>query len=406
MKKILFATLVACAALVGCKKAEQGPQATISVDKSFVDGVANGKVTLDKAAATDVTVTLALAADSQLKDDNVAIVPALVILPAGQTEGTFKLTIGDPEPGDYTVKVEIAKVEGALVGEPKVAASKVTVEPELLMAVDMHNYKINASFLFGENSIPTGANYSFEWKFYPYHWHHLGGKEVEEFDGAQHNTYCNRLGQVCNEDEKGILVRFGDGQADGSLRVNGSKYFVDGDGKDYFDHGKESWELDQWHVLSITVDGTTLTVYKDGEVFGTLDVKEDGQNGFSFDRLALSMEWGYDAQGLDYPLGQDFHGYIEYIRFWQKTLTQEEIKAGLCKVSKNAEGLASLWLFNTDSGSVIPDQVGPRNLDYASNAYVWYKDSKAKYTAGAEAILEQWTEWDETELGPMCPVLE
>lgn len=405
MKKILFAALVAATALVACKKAETAPEVSISAAKSFTDGAAAGKVTLDKAAATDVSVSLALAADSQLKDDNVAIVPALVVIPAGQLEGAFKLTVGDPEPGDYTVKVEIAKAEGANIGAAKVASVKLTVEPENLMAVDMHNYMINASFLFGENSVATGANYTFEWKFKPYHWHHLGGKEVEEFDGQEHTTYCNRLGQVCNEDEKGILVRFGDGQADGSLRVNGSKYFVDGDGKDYFDHGKESWELDVWHVLSIVVDGTNLTVYKDGELFGQLDVKEDGQKGFNFERMALSMEWGYDAEGLDYPLGQDFHGYIEYIRFWQKALTQEEIKAGLCKVAKNAEGLASLWMFNTDSGAVIPDQVGGRNLDYNNNAYVWYKDSKTKYTRGAEAILEQWYEWDEAKDGPMCPAL-
>lgn len=398
MKKILFATFVAAAALVACTKpADPAPEVTISADKNFTNGTANGKVTLNKAAAEEVSVNLALASDSQLKDDKVSIVPALVLIPAGQLEGSFVLNTVEEEAGDYTVKVEIANAKGATVGAAKVASVKLTVEAEALMAIDMHNYKINASFLFGEKSIATGANYTFEWKFKPYAWHEYD-KEAE--DG---HTWCNRLGQVCNADENGILVRFGDGQAQGSLRVNGARFNTSG-GADYFGRGKETWALDQWHTLSIVVDGENLTAYDNGELFGTMPLAEAGDTGFNFERMALSMEWGYDAEGKDYPKGQDFHGYLEYIRFWKKALSQEEIKAGLCKVSKKAEGLESLWIFNTDSGMVIPDQVGGRDLDYASNAYVWYNATKGKAPAAcAEAILEQWVEWDETTMGEMCP---
>lgn len=403
MKKIFFATIVALAALVSCNKnnepAKPAVKANLTASSSFTDGKAKATVTLTEAVEADVTVELAVAADSQLGADVVTVEPASAVIKAGETKVEFAVVLGEAEAGDYTVKVELKSVSAPVEKGESVASIKATIEAEALMAVDMHNYKANATFLFDDNSIATGSNYTFEWKFYPYAWHEYD-KTVEEGD-IKWKTYCNRLGQVSNADENGILIRYGDGGASGSLRVNGKKYDTS-NGQDYFGRNKETWALDQWHTLTIAVDAETMTVYDNGELFGTMPVV-DGK-GFNFERLDMSMTWGYDAAGKDYPWAQDFHGYIEYIRFWNKTLTQEEVKAGLCKVAKNAEGLQSLWIFNTDSGSVIPDQVGPRNLDYA-NAWVWYNAVQGKATGTAEAILEQWVEWDEATMGAMCPEL-
>ena len=61
--------------------------------------------------------------------------------------------------------------------------------------------------------------------------------------------------------------------------------------------------------------------------------------------------------------------YIDYIRVWTVARSASEIKAGLCDVANNAEGLAAYWRFATADdidGTWLLDRVGQNDIDWSA----------------------------------------
>lgn len=399
MKKIFFATLVALAAFAtACKDPEDGPKggsevtADLKADAAFVDGKANVQVVLSAAAEAEVKATLAIASDSQLKD--VTVEPSTVVIPAGQTTGKAVLTLASGlEPGEYTVKLGMT-VTGAKAGTDVVTVKAVVEGPEeeLPIVLNFYNYKMHCNPKWTDKPIASGSNYTMEVKFYSTHWHNYGQKEPDYDPDFANAVYCNRLAQFCNGNEYGFLYRFGDGGEPGSLRLN-SKILGSNDNW-YVGGQKRVWATDMWHTVTVAVDAETCHVYDNGELIEEKAIGTDA--GFDFERYEFGMSWD---DGYGYPRAQDFHGYLAYIRFWTKTLSEEEIKAGLCHVDHHAEGLAAMWEFNQDGGAIVPDVTGGgRDWNFA-DVY----DGDGRKIDVSEEFKAQWFDWDEDEMGPLCP---
>ena len=262
--------------------------------------------------------------------------------------------------------------------------------------LDQTNYLTNSTFLWEDDPIAmSGKSITYQWKFYSTHWNNCKFQDKGD-DDIQ--LYSNRLGGIYNIKEKGLLLRFSnDGQADGQLCLNAPVCGVEQD-QVRKDNAPYVWSLNEWHVLTLTCDGTNTILYDNGEVLATYPAT-DAWDEWKFQRLDLSMTWKEGSTKNDWPYRQHFDGYSAFVRIWSKALTAEEVAASLCDVPANSEGLAAYWAFNLDEGSVVPNLVGDNKYDLNfANAY---DGNDRKYDA-SEAIAGAWTAVEDIENGTVC----
>ena len=198
------------------------------------------------------------------------------------------------------------------------------------------------------------TNATLEWRFYARSWHEPG--------------MPNRLSGIENKSEQGVMLRFSNGQnaAKGQLHLSasyllGSEPQVTKDGKAYI------FEAEKWHTLSIVMDGTNMSVYDNGEFINQYQMNTN--QSFNFERLEFGMSWDSNWDNTGYSQSQLFDGYIDYIRVWTVARSASEIKAGLCDVANNAEGLAAYWRFATADdidGTWLLDRVGQNDIDWSA----------------------------------------
>ena len=110
-----------------------------------------------------------------------------------------------------------------------------------------------------------------------------------------------------------------------------------------------------------------------------------------------------------YPYGQYFDGYIDYVRVWNVTRSQAEIKAGLCDVAKDAAGLAAYWKIEDKAkpAGVFPDVTGHGyDMNFAkthrAEANAW-KDADPANVDVSAIVAEQWFDYTETICVPPEP---
>lgn len=235
--------------------------------------------------------------------------------------------------------------------------------------MDISDYKTNSEFHFtGDVLSINPASVTVQWKFYATKWNDYD--KVDEERG--YKVWCNRLGQISNEQEKGFLFRFNDGGQKGSLRFNsdllgnhGAGYVGSPDGNS----GNQMyiWDLNVWHVLTIVADGTNVTIYDNGEKVDEYaeNIAPLFANGLSLQRFDISMTWD---DGTGYDKGQAFQGYQAFTRIWSKALSADEVAASLCDVPADSEGLEIYWAWNLDEGSVVNNlaKKAGYNLDFAT----------------------------------------
>ena len=272
--------------------------------------------------------------------------------------------------------------------------------------MNISSYKTNSEFHFYTKTTPAPLSINpkamtFEWKFYATEWNDYD--QTIERDGETYKVWANRLGQICDRDEKGLLFRFNDGGQKGQLRFNSdvlgtddnSKQYVAKDGKAYI------WSLNEWHVLTVTADGTNVTMYDNGNlIYSFAQNTPVTFEEWDIDRFDISMTWD---DGTRYDKGQAFRGYIAYTRLWDRVLTAEEIAANLCDVADN-NGLKICWNWNVDEGSTIANagSVSGYDLDFATALA-----GGQKSYVSVEDIAGTWTDVTEVDgLAPVCPVAE
>lgn len=265
--------------------------------------------------------------------------------------------------------------------------------------MNISSYKTNSEFHFANPVKVNPGAMTFQWKFYATEWNDYD--QVIERDGESYKVWANRLGQICNSGEKGILLRFNDGHNKGSLRLNAAIFA--NDGKDYVqkDGADYIWSLNEWHTLSIVADGSNVTVYDNAEAVYTFEYSvPEVYTEWPVERFDISMTWD---DGTRYDKGQAFRGYIAYTRLWTRALSAEQVAGSLCDVEDNT-GLALCWNWNADEGATIANagSAAGYDLDFTT-ALAGGQQSYVK----AEDIAATWTDVTEVEgLAPVCPAAE
>jgi|GEM_PF-2600559 len=256
------------------------------------------------------------------------------------------------------------------------------------------DYKVNSEFHFYDNPVKINPSaFTFQAKFFATEWHDYGGKRT--VGDEEYSVWCNRLGQIGDRNEQGILIRFNDGGDKGSLRLNSSVFglnnYVTADGEKMY-----IFSLNEWHVLTLTADGTNVCVYDNGELIQTI-AQNTGEvwAEWPIERFDISMTWD---DGTGYPRGQAFLGYYAYTRVWSKTLSQSEIAASLCDVT-DTEGLEIYWTWNLDSGTTVANKGAAAGYDADFTKAL--AAGQQNYVKGAD-VEGAWTDVTEIENGTVC----
>ncbi len=425
MKKVLFTTMsiIAAAAMmfVSCKK-----------DDPKDNGKDNGGEQQEQKVDDELVGTWTITGEAQgwAADGGVAMTESKNVWTAAEVavkgegfkfvkDGAWTINLGaSPKTGstqkfDDDVEFDLEKdgdnIAGAKDGIYSVTLNLLTKKAKIKFVselpkegqnwdyvLDQTNYLTNSTFLWEDDPIAmSGKSITYQWKFYSTHWNNCKFQDKGD-DDIQ--LYSNRLGGIYNIKEKGLLLRFSnDGQADGQLCLNAPVCGVEQD-QVRKDNAPYVWSLNEWHVLTLTCDGTNTILYDNGEVLATYPAT-DAWDEWKFQRLDLSMTWKEGSTKNDWPYRQHFDGYSAFVRIWSKALTAEEVAASLCDVPANSEGLAAYWAFNLDEGSVVPNLVGDNKYDLNfANAY---DGNDRKYDA-SEAIAGAWTAVEDIENGTVC----
>ncbi len=148
------------------------------------------------------------------------------------------------------------------------------------------------------------TNATIEWHFYANSWHEPG--------------MPNRLGAVEDRSEHGVMLRFSNGNNAGKGQLHLSASYLIGSEPQVTKEGENKpyiFEAGMWHTLSVVMDGTNISVYDNGE----------------------------------------------YINKYAM------LKAGLCDVPSNSEGLFSYWRFTDEpDNSYMIDRAGNNDIDWDS----------------------------------------
>lgn len=258
--------------------------------------------------------------------------------------------------------------------------------------MNISDYKTNSEFHFGSPVKLNPGSLTFQWKFYSTKWNVYD--QVDEERG--YKVWANRLGQISNSAEKGILLRFNDGHKQGSLRLNAAIFA--NDGKDYVQKDGDDyiWSLNEWHTLSIVADGSTVTVYDNAEAVYSFEYSvPEVYAEWPVERFDISMTWD---DGTGYDKGQAFQGYQAYTRMWSRALSAEEIAASLCNVD-TADGLVLCWNYNLEEGTTVKNEGSAASYDLDFTKAL--AGGQASYVK-AEDIEGTWTPVEEIENGTVC----
>lgn len=156
------------------------------------------------------------------------------------------------------------------------------------------------------------------------------------------------------------LLRFGEGTDDPNvLRVTTRQGSMSSNTK---------FDTYRWYSVALVNDGSTLTLYIDGERDNSITVS-------AYEYSLYGVQIGMPSAG--YQSSQLFYGRLSEMRLWTRVLSAREIRANTCGVDPSTDGLVSYWRMNEGDGSTFYD-LSPNSRDIA-------------YTNGVEIT---WTEDD------------
>ena len=243
----------------------------------------------------------------------------------------------------YVIPVTVTRVGGT--GGEVLPGSR-TIFLRLSRIINFYAIQANAgassNFIFDEAIHLSKLTY--EMKIYP--------------QGLNRTNYPQRFLALEEADEsKSLLLRFNEANAENRLQVllAGNRFL-----------SNTQFENGQWYLLSIVYDGSTISLYVNGELDTSIAGTIDG-GGLDFQRYEMGMSWG------SYNTRQFFaHRFCE-LRIWDRPLSATEIKQGLGVVDPQSEGLCAYWKFDEGEGYIFHDATGHgRDMD-------WSKTSRAIY---------------------------
>ena len=183
---------------------------------------------------------------------------------------------------------------------------------------------------------------------------------MNAFYPANHNP---GIATVIGQEER-FLIRFGDISCDNDqLQVAGRGASLTS--KSHFVTGR-------WYHVAAIDNGTTITLYVDGEVEGQIS---------SANKTAIDLGWDWEGGfHIANSCGKrTMNGYISEARIWQRELSPVELKNNQCYVDPASEGLIAYWRFNGSTGNVVTDLTGHGYDAVAANPITWKTGVKCPY---------------------------
>jgi len=233
----------------------------------------------------------------------------------------------------YVVPLTITNVKGGgmkILESTKSVLFRKTSEFKYT-AYDISTPDLSCNYIFPDDKAIELSTYTYEIKVYPY-------------------TLKNKAGDICRlcawegkGEEKAVMLRFNESGYDWkALQAVTPAGNIVSSG-DTFDPNK-------WYMVSMVYDGSAMTMYVNGT---PENMKATGDGTTTFQRFELGMSWGGG-----YPSSQLFSGRIAEVRVWDRALSVNEIKEGICNVHPKSDGLRAYWKFNDGEGYIFHDATG------------------------------------------------
>ena len=161
--------------------------------------------------------------------------------------------------------------------------------------------------------------------------------------------------------EENFLLRFGDVSCDkNQLQYAGRGASITS--SSHFNTGV-------WYHIAVVDNGSTLTLYVNGNVEGTVD---------SSGKSAINLAWDY----MDgFHIGRSersrlMDGVVSEARVWNRALNVIELENNQCYVDPNSDGLIGYWRLNELVDGKFKDLTGNGNDGEPTSSVAWYEGLK------------------------------
>ncbi len=301
------------------KKVAQDVHLTLAIDPTLVD--AYNKEHTTNYFALDVS-------DLELENPEVVIAAGSALSSAATVR--ILTTENFKEGRTYMIPVTVKSYSGS--SDPVIETSK-TIYLRISRIINFFAIQANAgassNYIFPDEMAIPLTTLTYEAKIYP--------------QGLNRTNYPQRFMALEEKDEsKSLLVRFNEANSDNKVQtiLAGNRWI-----------SAREFENNQWYMLTWVFDGSTMSLYVNGELDSSIGGSIEG-GVINFQRYEMGMSWG------GYTTRQFFaHRFCE-IRIWDRALTASEIKGGLCGVDPESDGLKAYWKFNEGSGYLFKDETG------------------------------------------------
>lgn len=308
-------------------KVEQNVNIQFAIDKSLVDAY-NKEHSTNYFAIPDGAAVL---------ENTDAVIEAGR---AFSTPVTVKMvsTEGFAEGRVYVIPVTMSRVDGLEVLKPSKTIFLRVARVFSFTSLNISNTGLYSNFIFPDDKKQELSNFTYEIKCYSQEWH--------------------RIARLCSftsaDEQRSSMLRFGEN----GLDINALQWVSPSSSGSIVSSTRFS--TDRWYTISLTNDGSKLTMYVDG----IKDAEGDGDGKpVTFQRFELGMSW------TSYPRQQYFKGRIAEVRVWNRALSTAEIQTNLCGVDPQSEGLIAYWKMNEGEGHIFKDATGHGyNMDWSNTA--------------------------------------
>ena len=296
----------------------------------------NSSVTISTGQAISSAASLAIADDSDFVPGRVYLVPVTI------RSATGNLDIIESSRTIYLKVARTLRFYAPYVGQASMAYQFLLPDP-----------------------IPSLTAYTWEVKIYATQFRSLGASgttRVCSFGGNESSVEGGAIddgGFKCDQN----LLRFGEGTDEpNQLHVTTKQ-------------GKMSsntrFALNTWYAVALVNDGSTLTLYINGE-------KDNSMSVAPYEYSLYGVQIGMPSSG--YQSSQLFYGRLSEMRLWTRALSAREIKANVCGVDPSTNGLVSYWRMNEGEGTTFYDlSPSKRDISYKSNITIdWTYDDTNK----------------------------
>jgi hypothetical protein len=266
------------------------------------------------------------------------LVSEVVTIPAGKSFSEAiqvqMLSTEDFEDGrTYLIPVTIVSVDGVDILEAQRTTYLKISRLFHFNALDISDYNMYSNFIFDDDKmIDLSSGFTYEIKVW--------GTNYDQNGSGNPTRLCSFTSK---SESNSSMLRFSEND-----KPARTLQWVCPGGNIV---SNKTFDTYRWYTISMTFDGSTLTLYIDGEKDN--EGSYTGTDPIQFQRLELGMSWGGG-----YPYSQRFSGRIAELRVWNRALSAGEIKLGICGVDASSNGLKAYWKMSEGEGSIFHDSTG------------------------------------------------